>query len=206
MIIIGLTGSIGMGKTTTADMFADEGAPVWSADGAVHTLYAKGGGAVAPIRAAFPEAVVADEVDRAVLSKIVQDAPESLARLEAIVHPLVAENRTGFLDRARHSDRPAAVLDVPLLFETGGDRLVDAVVVVSAPEAVQRERVLGRPGMDEAKLAALLERQMPDERKRAGADFVIDTSQGLDHARGQVREILKRVSDPGYRSRLRGLD
>jgi dephospho-CoA kinase len=206
MIIIGLTGSIGMGKTTTAQMFAEEGAPVWGADEAVHALYEEGGEAVAPIRVAFPDALSDGRVDRTRLSQIVHADPEAFAKLEAIVHPLVAHARTAFLDRARFSGRPAAVLDVPLLFETGADRLVDAVVVVSAPEAVQRERVLSRPGMDDVKLAALLERQTPDAHKREKADFVIDTSQGMKHARAEVREILRRVSDPSFRSRVRGLD
>ncbi len=206
MIVIGLTGSIGMGKTTTAQMFAEEGAPVWSADAAVHALYEEGGAAVAPLRVAFPEAVVKGRVDRAKLSTIVHADRAAFSRLEAIVHPLVAHARTEFLDRARFSGRPAAVLDVPLLFETGSDRLVDAVVVVSAPEGVQRERVLSRPGMDDAKLAAILERQTPDAHKREKADFVIDTSQGMDHARAEVRQILTTVADPNFRSRLRALD
>lgn len=206
MIVIGLTGSIGMGKTTTAQMFADEGIPVWDADEAVHRLYAPGGDAVAPLRVAFPEAVDGDMVDRKVLSRIVKKDPVALTRLEAIVHPLVAHDRTAFLERARFSGKPAAVLDIPLLFETEADRQVDAVVVVSAPEHVQRERVLARPGMDEAKLEALLARQLGDEHKRARADFVIDTSQGLDHARGQVRDILERIAQGRVRSRSSGLD
>lgn len=206
MIVIGLTGSIGMGKSTTARLFAEEGLPVWDADQAVHDLYAEGGAAVAPIRAAFPSAVKGEAVDRAELAARLKDEPEAFARLEAIVHPLVAEDRTRFLRHAQESEAPAAVLDVPLLFEVGADALADAVVVASAPHKVQRERVLSRPGMDEARFAALLERQMPDAHKRARADFVIDTQHGLDHARDQVRAVIAAVTAPGFRSRAQALD
>ncbi len=206
MIVVGLTGSIGMGKSETARLFAEAGAPVWNADQAVHQLYAKGGAAVAPIRAAFPGAVSGGEVDRARLSAMLQAAPEGFGRLEAIVHPLVAHDRTEFLERARADEPPVVVLDVPLLFETGADAMVDVVVVASAPEAVQRERVLARPGMDPAKFEAITSRQVPDAIKRIKADFIVDTSKGIGDARDQVGRILKELSDPGYRPRPRGLD
>jgi len=195
MIIIGLTGSIGMGKSTTAAMFAAEGLPVYDADAAVHALYAKGGGAVAPIEAAFPGVVRDGAVDRALLSQRVVGKPDELKRLEAIVHPLVGASRGGFFEAARAANADLVVLDIPLLFETGGERAVDAVVVVSAPADVQRARVLARPGMDEAKLDAILARQMADAEKRARAQFVVDTSQGLDHVRQQVRAIIAALRD-----------
>ncbi len=201
MIVLGLTGSIGMGKTTTARMFAEEGALVHDADQAVHDLYAQGGAAVGPLAAAFPGAVRDGAVDRATLAARVREDPEALRRLEAIVHPLVAASRDALMARAGEGD--VVVLDVPLLFETGGDRRVDAVVVVSAPEAVQRERVMTRPGMSEATFRALLARQLPDAEKRARADFVVDTGSGLDGAREQVRQILATVRDPAFRSKRR---
>jgi dephospho-CoA kinase len=206
VIVIGLTGSIGMGKTTTARLFSEEGLPVWSADAAVHALYARGGAAVAPVRAAFPTAVEDDIVDRARLSAVVHGDADAFTRLESIVHPLVAHARTEFLENAAASGARAAVLDVPLLFEVGADALADAVVVVSAPAHVQRQRVLARPGMDEARFAALLERQTPDAHKRARADFVIDSSEGVESARDQVRGVLRAVTAPGFRSRSRRLD
>ena len=206
MIVVGLTGSIGMGKSTTAKLFAEAGAPVWSADTAVHALYAAGGPAVAPIRAAFPGAVIDGVVDRGRLSSLLQAAPEGFARLEGIVHPLVAHARTEFLERARESGRAVVVLDIPLLFETGGESLVDAVVVASAPQAVQRERVLARDGMHPEKFAAILARQVPDVEKRARAHFVVDTSAGIENARDQVGRILARLTDPAYQPRPRVLD
>ncbi|ALL15059.1 dephospho-CoA kinase [Caulobacter henricii] len=193
MIIVGLTGSIGMGKSTTSAMFEAEGVPVYDSDGAVHALYAVGGAAVAPVEAAFPGVVVDGAIDRTRLSAAVMGNPEALQRLEAIVHPLVGADRIGFFEKAAADSKDIVVLDVPLLYETGGDKRVHKVVVVSAPADVQRARVLARPGMDEAKLEAILARQLPDAEKRARADFVIDTSQGLDHARGQVRDILARL-------------
>lgn len=193
MIVVGLTGSIGMGKSTTAAMFAAEGVPVYDADAEVHALYARGGAAVAPIEAAFPGVVVDGAVDRTRLSQRVVGQPEALKRLEAIVHPLVGESRAGFFETARARGADVVVLDIPLLFETGGEKRVDAVVVVSAPPDIQRRRVLARPGMDEAKLDAILARQMADVEKRARAHFVIDTGQGLDHARAQVRDVLTRL-------------
>jgi dephospho-CoA kinase len=190
VIVVGLTGSIGMGKTTTAALFAEAGAPVWDADAAVHRLYAKGGAAVAPIAAAFPGIVVDGAVDRARLSARLAEDPPAFARLEAIVHPLVGADRQAFLDRAAAAGAKVVVLDIPLLFETGGERRVDKVVVVSATPELQRERVLARPGMTAEKLEALLARQVPDAEKRARADFVIDTSKGLESARAEVGEVL----------------
>jgi dephospho-CoA kinase len=193
MIILGLTGSIGMGKSTTAAMFAAEGVPVYDADAEVHALYAPGGAAVEPIEAAFPGVTVGGAVDRARLSQRVVGQPEELKRLEAIVHPLVGATRGDFFTKAQDAGAEVVVLDIPLLFETGGESRVDAVVVVSAPADMQRARVLAREGMDEAKLDAILARQMADAEKRARAHYVIDTGQGLDHAREQVREVLAKV-------------
>jgi dephospho-CoA kinase len=193
MITVGLTGSIGMGKSTTAAMFAAEGVPVYDADAEVHALYAKGGAAVAPLDAAFPGVVVDGAVDRTLLSQCVVGKPDELKRLEAIVHPLVGESRIGFFQKAVTAGADIVILDIPLLFETGGEKRMDAVVVVSAPADLQRERVLARPGMDEAKLDAILARQMADAEKRARAHFVIDTSKGLDDARRQVRDVLTRL-------------
>lgn len=193
MIVVGLTGSIGMGKSTTSTMFQDEGVPVYDADAAVHALYATGGAAVGPVEAAFPGVVVDGAIDRAKLSAAVVGNSEALAVLESIVHPLVGAHRIGFFENAREKGAEVVVLDVPLLFETDGHKKVDKVVVVSAPADVQRRRVLARPGMDVAKFEAILARQTPDAEKRARADFVIDTGQGLDHARDQVRDILTRL-------------
>lgn len=196
MITVGLTGSIGMGKSTTAAMFAAEGVPVYDADAEVHALYARGGAAVEPLEQAFPGVVVDGAVDRTLLSQRVVGKPEELKRLEAIVHPLVGISRVGFFEQAAAAGADVVILDIPLLFETGGDKRMDAVVVVSAPADVQRQRVLARPGMDEAKLDAILARQTPDAEKRARAHFVIDTGQGLDRARDQVREVLRVLRDP----------
>ena len=192
MFILGLTGSVGMGKSATAQMFVDEGVPVHDADAAVHRLYE--GEAVAAIEAAFPGTTANGKVDRVRLGERVIGHPDEIRRLERIVHPLVASVRDAFLAQARRDGAGIAVLDIPLLYETGGERFCDAVVVVSAPAEVQRERVLARPGMTEAKFAAILAKQMPDAEKRARADFVVDTSQGFDAARAQVRDILARVS------------
>ena len=202
MILVGLTGSIGMGKSTTAQMFADEGVPVYDADAAVHALYAPGGAAVAPIEAAFPGVTGPQGVDRAKLSHRVVGKPDELKRLEAIVHPLVAQSRGAFFEQAKDAD--IVVLDIPLLFETGGEQAMDAVVVVSAPEHVQRKRVLERESMDEAKLDAILARQMADAEKRARAHFVVDTGQGFDHAREQVRAILATLRSDGVPKLARG--
>ena len=190
MILVGLTGSIGMGKSTTAALFAAAGAPVYDADAEVRRLYAIGGAAVAPVEAAFPGVTVEGGVDRALLATRVLADPEALARLNAIVWPLMGEARAAFLDHAAGSAASFAVLDIPLLLETGGERAVDVVVVVSAPSALQAARVLARPGMNPAKLEAILAAQMPDELKRAKADYVVDTSQGLVSAKAQVARII----------------
>jgi dephospho-CoA kinase len=193
MIIVGLTGSIGMGKSTTSTMFQAEGVPVYDADAAVHALYAKGGAAVAPVEAAFPGVVTDGAIDRARLSAHVVGQPEALKRLETIVHPLVGESRKVFFEAALEANAPLVILDIPLLFETGGERNVAAVIVVSAPEAIQRERVMARPDMTAEKLYAILARQLPDAEKRARADIVIDTSKGLDSAREQVRAAIAKL-------------
>jgi dephospho-CoA kinase len=191
MLVLGLTGSIGMGKTTTARFFADEGVPVLDADAVVHQLY--DGEAVAAIETAFPGTSRDGRIDREELSRRVVGNPEALKQLEAIVHPLVRAAQARFLADAERSGAPVAVLDVPLLFETGGERRVDAVVVVSAPADVQRARTLDRAGMTAEKFEALLQKQMPDDEKRRRADFVVDTSQSFDSARAQVRAILASV-------------
>jgi dephospho-CoA kinase len=189
--ILGLTGSIGMGKSATAKMFVDEGVPVHDADAVVHRLYE--GEATPLIEAEFPGTTSGGKVDRAKLGERVLGNAEAIKRLEQIVHPLVTKARERFLAEAKRKGASVAVLDVPLLYETGGDARCDAVVVVSAPDDVQRARAFERPGMTADKLAAILAKQMPDAEKRARADFVVDTSQGFDHARAQVREILARV-------------
>ena len=190
MIILGLTGSIGMGKSTTAEMFAAAGAPVYDADAEVRRLYAAGGAAVPLIEAAFPGVVREGAVDRGLLGEKVLGDPEALERLNGIVWPLMGAARAEFFRRAEADRIPLVVLDIPLLYETGGEKNVDAVVVVSAPADQQRERVLARPGMTPAKFEAILAAQLPDTEKRARADFVIDTSQGLESARRQVEEVL----------------
>lgn len=188
MITIGLTGSIGMGKSTVAAMFADEGVPVFDADAAVHRLQAKGGRLVAPIEAAFPGSTGPDGVDRGKLGPMVLGDRAALGRLEAIVHPAVGEDRAAFL--AHHAAAPIVVFDIPLLFETGGESRVDTIVVVSAPESVQRERVLARSGMTSDKLEAILSRQLPDAHKTERADFVVPTGGSLDETRDAVRRII----------------
>ena len=192
MFILGLTGSLGMGKSATAKMFAEEGVPVHDADAVVHRLY--DGEATGAIEAAFPGTTQDGKVDREKLGKRVLGDAAAIKRLEQIVHPLVGAASARFLTEAERKGAPVAVLDVPLLFETGGDARCDAVVVVSAPADVQRTRAFERPGMSEGKLAAILAKQMPDEEKRARADFVVDTSKGFDAARAQVRDILKAVA------------
>ncbi|HEY2661747.1 MAG TPA: dephospho-CoA kinase [Caulobacteraceae bacterium] len=196
MIVIGLTGSIGMGKSTTAAMFAAEGIPVYDADAEVHALYASDGAAVAPIEAAFPGVVQSGAVDRALLSQKVLGDDAAMKRLEAIVHPLVGASRAGFFEAAAAKNADIVVLDIPLLFETGGEKRVDAVVVVTAPPDIQRSRVLERPGMAEKKFDAILARQMADAEKRARAHFVIDTGKGLEPARDQVRQVLAELRSP----------
>lgn len=188
MIVAGLTGSIGMGKSTTAAMFADEGIPVHDADRAVHELYA---GRAAPlVEAAFPGTVTDGRVDREKLGRLVIGKPDAMRRLEAIVHPLVREEEQRFLHDARRAGAKLAILDIPLLFETGRDKDMDAVVVVTADADVQRERVLARPGMTDEKFRAILAKQVPDAEKRAKAGYLIDTGRGLDAARTRVREII----------------
>jgi len=191
MRLIGLTGSIGMGKSTTAAMFREHGVPVYDADAAVHDLYDVGGAAVAPVGEAFPGVVQGGAVDRELLRQRVLGDPEALKRLNAIVHPLVGQDRLGFFAEAQARGADLVVLDIPLLFETGGDANMDAVVVVSAPARMQRERVLARPGMTPDRFDAILAQQMADAEKRARAHYVVDTGKGLDHARAQVAEILK---------------
>jgi dephospho-CoA kinase len=197
MLILGLTGSIGMGKSTTSAIFQAEGVPVYDSDAAVHALYAAGGAAVGPVEEAFPGVVVKGAIDRAKLSAAVVGNSEALTMLEAIVHPLVGAHRIGFFETATAEGHEIVVLDIPLLFETGGEKKVDKVVVVSAPADVQRTRVLARPEMTPEKFEAILARQTPDAEKRARADFVIDTSQGLDHARDQVRDLLTLLRTSG---------
>lgn len=187
---LGLTGSIGMGKSTVSKMFADEGAAVWDADAAVHRLYAEGGAGVAPVGAAFPEAIVDQAVDRDRLSRAVLGDATRLKTLEAIVHPLVAADRMQFIEEARESGARLVVLDVPLLFEVNAQALFDAVAVVSAPAAAQRARVLARPGMTEEKFAAILAKQLPDAEKRRRADYVIDTGLSFETTRETVRAVM----------------
>jgi len=199
MFILGLTGSLGMGKSATAKMFADEGVPVHDADAVVHHLYEAD--AVPLIEAAFPGTTADGKVDRDRLSRQVLGDAAAIKRLESIVHPLVGAARDRFLAEAERKGAAVAVLDIPLLFETGGDTRCDAVVVVSAPADVQRSRSLDRPGMTEQKFAAILAKQLPDAEKRARADFVVDTSKGFEAARAQVRDILTRVGTMPKRSR-----
>jgi dephospho-CoA kinase len=201
MIVVGLTGSVGMGKSTTAAMFAAAGAPVYDADAEVRRLYAAGGGAVGPVEAAFPGVTVDGAIDRGRLGEKVLGDPAALERLNAVVWPLMGGAREAFFAAARAAGATVVVLDIPLLLEAGGERNVDKVVVVSAPAAVQRERVLARPGMTQAKFAALLAAQMSDADKRARADFVVDTGAGFDHAREQVKAILavlRAGAEPGH--------
>lgn len=205
MILLGLTGSIGMGKSTTTAMFADLGAMVWNADDAVHTLYASGGAAVEAVGDAFPGVVVDGTVNRDRLAQVLGRDETAFRRLEAIVHPLVATGRLDDLTRAEAEGIRLAVLDIPLLFEIGGDAAVDAVVVVSAPAEVQAERVLARPGMTRERFEAILARQMPDAEKRRRADFVVETGQGLEVTRARVAEIVGTVLSPSWRSPRRPL-
>ena len=188
---LGLTGSIGMGKSTTAQIFREFGIPVHDADAAVHAIYGAEG--VAPVEAAFPGVTQGGRIDRALLGARVLADVAAMKRLEAIVHPLVRARETDFLERAAAAGEDIAVLDIPLLFENGTEGRVDAVLVVTAPESVQRARVLARPGMTEEKFAAILSRQMPDSQKRARADHVIDTGHGLDHARAEVATLIERL-------------
>lgn len=196
MIILGLTGSIGMGKTATAAIFRDLGLPVFDADAVVHDLYGPGGAAVGPVGALFPGMVEGGSVDRARLGAHLARAPGDVPKLEAVVHPLVVAARGAFLAEARAAGAPAVVLDIPLLLETGGENAVDVVIVASAPERVQRARVLARPGMTVSRLDAILARQLPDSEKRRRADFVIETDKGPEFARFAVEDILKALNIP----------
>lgn len=190
MIIVGLTGSIGMGKSTVAAMFAEEGAPGFDSDAAVHALYALGGAAVTPVEAAFPGVTKDGAIDRVALSARVVGNAEAIKRLEEIVHPLVRQAQMEFLQSQRDAGTQVVILDIPLLFEGSGAKFVDKTVVVSAPPDIQRARVLSRPGMSVEKFEVILARQMPDAEKRALADFVIDTSGSFDDTRTQVRAVL----------------
>ena len=192
MIILGLTGSIGMGKSTTAKLFEEAGVPVYDADAAVHKIYE--GEAAAAIEAAFPGTTADGKVDRNKLSARVVHDPIAIKRLEQIVHPMLGASRQKFLDDAERSGAPIAVVDVPLLFETGGEKRVDAVVVVTTTPEVQRERILARDSMTNEKLDAILARQLPDAEKRKRADFVVDTSHGHDPVRARIRDILDQAA------------
>ena len=188
MLLLGLTGSIGTGKSTTAKMFAAQGIPVNDADQVVHELYA--GEAVPLIEAAFPGTTADGKVDRALLARQLIDNPEGFKRLEAIVHPLVRQKEVAFLEQERAKGTPAVLLDIPLLYETGGESRLDKVIVVTCSPETQAERVLARPGMTEEKFKSILARQVPDAEKRQRADFIVDTEQGMEAARAQVRDIL----------------
>jgi dephospho-CoA kinase len=192
MIILGLTGSIGMGKSTTAKLFAEAGVPVYDADATVHRLYE--GEAAPAIEAAFPGTTANGKVDRNRLSAQVVHDPAAIKRLESIVHPMLGASRQKFLHEAEQSGAPVAVVDVPLLYETGGETRVDAVVVVTTTPEIQRERILTRDNMTGEKLDAILARQLPDAEKRKRADFVVDTSHGLDPVRARIRDILKEAA------------
>ena len=191
MIILGLTGSIGMGKSTTAKLFVEAGVPVYDADAAVHALYE--GEAAPSIEAAFPGTTAGGKVDRNKLSAQVVHDPAAMKRLEGIVHPMLGASRQKFLREAEQSGAPVAVVDVPLLYETGGEKRVDAVVVVTTTPEIQRQRILTRDNMTGEKLEAILARQLPDPEKRKRADFVVDTSHGLDPVRAAIRDILAEV-------------
>jgi len=192
MIILGLTGSIGMGKSTTAKLFMEAGVPVYDADAAVHRLYE--GEAAPAIEAAFPGTTVNGKVDRNKLSAQVVHDPAAMKQLESIVHPMLGASRQKFLLDAEQSGAPVAVIDVPLLFETGGEKRVDAVVVVTTTPEIQRQRILARDNMTPEKLDAILARQLPDAEKRARADFVVDTSDGLEPVRARIRDILQQAA------------
>ena len=188
MIIVGLTGSIGMGKSTTSAMFREHGIPVYDADGAVHRLYA--GAAVAPMASIFPEAIVEGKIDRTVLSRLVMSDSGALRKIEAVVHPLVGVDRAGFMERCVREGARTVVFDVPLLFETGGDKNVDVVAGVSASADIQKRRVLARPEMTPEKFATIVSKQLPDAEKRRRAHYVVDTGRGLDPARRQVAALV----------------
>ena len=193
MKILALTGSIGMGKSATARLFAEAGIPVFDSDACVHELYAPGGAAVAPVEAEFPGVVREGTIDRDVLARQLREDESGFERLEAIVHPLVAASRNAFLDAAVQAGQDMVLLDIPLLFETGGDTLADIVIVVSAPDDIRRERVLQRPGMTPEKLDSIIARQIPDSIKRSKADYVITTADGIDDARRQVDSVIGKI-------------
>ncbi len=195
MKTIGLTGSIGMGKTTTAQMFADEGCPVFDADAAVHKLYARGGRAVPLLRAVFPDVISDGAVNRKRLGEHMREDKLNLKVLESFIHPWVRDMRAEFLKEAKASGAKAVVFDIPLLFETGGDKSVDAVVVVTASAEVQRQRVMAREGMAEALFEMILAKQMPDAEKRQRADYIVETDAGMAPARARVKEILGQILD-----------
>lgn len=206
MRLIGLTGSIGMGKSTALTMFAEAGAATWDADRAVHELYRAGGKGAEAVRGLCPAAVGTSGVDRGVLAAWLAGAPGRLDRLEAAVHPLVADHRQAAIERSRDEGAVLMVLDIPLLYETGGEAAVDAVVVVTAPPEIQAERVLARAGMTPEKLAMILSRQTPDADKRARADYVIDTGRGLDLARAEIGRVVEELSKPGWRRIPKGTE
>lgn len=191
MIILGLTGSIAMGKSTTAAMFRDAGVPVWDADAAVHRAYGHGGAAVEPVAALVPEARAPAGLDREALRRAIAADPTLLTQIERIVHPIVGADRKAFLEDARESGAPVVVLDIPILFETGGDAHVDRIVVVTCDPEEQRRRALARDGMTPERFDAILARQMPDVEKRARADHILDTGLGMQAARDQVAAILE---------------
>ena len=196
MKILGLTGSIGMGKSATAALFAEEGVLVYDADAAVHALYEKGGAAVGPVGEVFPDAIKEGRIDRGRLRDLVLPDPDALSRLNSIVHPLVAQSQIDFRTQAIESGAALVVLDIPLLFETGGEARVDYVAVVTAPAEVQRARVLAREGMTEEALETILGKQVPDAEKRARADFVISTAFGFEFSQAHVKAIIAVLSNP----------
>jgi dephospho-CoA kinase len=200
MIVVGLTGSIAMGKTTAAGYFAAEGVPVFAADAAVHEIYGDSS-AIAAIAKAFPTAIVGSAVDRQKLAALVLSDPQKLKALEALIHPLVRQKREKFVSRWKERNCPFVVLDIPLLFETGEDKAMDYTIVVSAPPAIQRARALARPGMTAEKLANILARQMPDAEKRKRADFILDSSGSVDNLQIQVRRLVEKFRNS---HRIRG--
>ncbi len=191
--LLGLTGSIGMGKTTTSRLFTEAGVPVWDADAVVERLYAKGGKGVVAISELVPSSVHEGAVDRSKLKTALASDDKLLARIEAVIHPLVEQKRIDFISESERSGGSLAVFDIPLLFETGAEKWLDGVAVVTCPPAMQRQRVLARPGMDGKTFALILARQMPDAEKRARADFIIDTSRGIEDARAQVQAVIRDI-------------